>query len=587
MQPAEAIDKLAKQIRAGKVAVLCGAGISRNSGLPVVGEFESEIFDRLGATKQERSAILAAKLPFEAFVQSLGEYSRLDRLFEIFALGIPNANHLLLAKLVIAHTLETIVTTNFDQLIERSLGSENHDVQTLSQAADFGKVSRKWFRRESFLIKIHGGVEAPSEMAITLRQVASQTLLPSRKRVIDYLFRRGRHSTVLVLGYSASDVFDLCPQIEAVTNPRKRIIFVQHSDGSCLEPLARLGPRNPFRNFADGYRLSFNTDQLVQTLWSRFFPEDPFPEQRSMTNWKKYVSAWFDESRSQFKVSSHAILGLLLFEATNLPAARQRLREALGLIDEHDDRRMKIRCLHSLARVTMAQHEDREAIAVCQWALTLAQESGDRDSQVALLNTLGAGYKRIGRLGDALSSHDKARRVAEALNDESGVSHSLAYFASVHEQAGQYHLAIKPIREAIKIAARLGEKKLEGISLATLANAYNNMYAYRRAIHAYRKALDIARLIGDRRSEARTIGNLATVYGRRGDDAKAVSLLKEALATLRAIGSGLTEEEHILGNLGNAYYNMRDYENAARYYAEAVQVASQIFEPTTPFEEGS
>jgi hypothetical protein len=49
----------------GDVAVLCGAGISRNSGLPVVAEFLTEIFQLTHITSLEVRDVLE-HLPFEA-----------------------------------------------------------------------------------------------------------------------------------------------------------------------------------------------------------------------------------------------------------------------------------------------------------------------------------------------------------------------------------------------------------------------------------------------------------------------------------------------------------------------------------------
>jgi NAD-dependent SIR2 family protein deacetylase len=43
---------------------------------------------------------------------------------DVFDLGKPNTNHVLLAKLARAKYLKTICTTNFDQLIEKALQSE-------------------------------------------------------------------------------------------------------------------------------------------------------------------------------------------------------------------------------------------------------------------------------------------------------------------------------------------------------------------------------------------------------------------------------------------------------------------------------
>ena len=210
--------ELKESITVKQTVVFCGAGISRHSGLPLANELVRYVLEMLNVLKEQTETIINSNLPFEAFIETLREASDIDRILDIFHLGIPNTNHILLAKLAKAKYLKTICTTNFDQLIERALQSEGlvkgEDFQVFYKEDDFSHID--WDDDKIHLIKIHGSVEDKDNMAVTLQQVAKQELSAQRMRVIEHIFSKGADQNVLVLGYSCSDVFDISPQIKAI-----------------------------------------------------------------------------------------------------------------------------------------------------------------------------------------------------------------------------------------------------------------------------------------------------------------------------------------------------------------------------------
>ncbi len=69
--------------------------------------------------REDKTVILEGNLPFESFMETLIKNSQTtDGLLDIYKGAKPNKNHRLMAKLARIGKLKTIVTTNFDQLIE-------------------------------------------------------------------------------------------------------------------------------------------------------------------------------------------------------------------------------------------------------------------------------------------------------------------------------------------------------------------------------------------------------------------------------------------------------------------------------------
>ena len=88
------IREISESIREKELAVFCGAGISRNSGLPLANELKRAILEKLPLNAADRDEIMASALPFEAFIETLSENTDISRLLDIFEQCSPNANHI-------------------------------------------------------------------------------------------------------------------------------------------------------------------------------------------------------------------------------------------------------------------------------------------------------------------------------------------------------------------------------------------------------------------------------------------------------------------------------------------------------------
>jgi len=225
------IDKIAREINTGGTILFCGAGISFNSGIPVVNQLMSEVISKLGFEEHERQQLLKAFPSFEGFMQLLLENMGNTLLFDAFdphktgeisdQRRYANTNHIFIANLMKSGKVNTVVTTNFDRLIEEELQcgeprwreKKDYDVFYLERTKGDqpGYSDINWGRRpiKPRIIKIHGSMHARDELAITLARVAGETFSTARTSVLEHVFAGDIHRQVLILGYSCSDVFDI------------------------------------------------------------------------------------------------------------------------------------------------------------------------------------------------------------------------------------------------------------------------------------------------------------------------------------------------------------------------------------------
>ena len=193
-------------------------------------ELVKHVLTELGASQEDIATLTGLgklPLPFESYIEVLLE-NGIDFISEVYAEGEPNPNHILFAKMMKMGYLRTIVTTNFDRLIERALDAEGlaagSGYDLISCESDFARID--WSEEKCRLIKIHGSVDDPITLAATISAIAARGPCELRRSVVEQVFSTSVHADVLILGYSCSDVFDIAPQIESLGLLGEIISFV-------------------------------------------------------------------------------------------------------------------------------------------------------------------------------------------------------------------------------------------------------------------------------------------------------------------------------------------------------------------------
>ena len=88
-------------------------------------------------------------------------------------------------------------------------------------------------------------------------------------------------------------------------------------------------------------------------------------------------------------------------------------------------------------------------------------------------------------------------------------------------------------------------------------------------------ALDASRRLNDRKYEGYALGNLGNAYYRLGDYQKAIEYYEQSLAIATEIGDRLVEGQSLCG-LGNAYHSLGDYQKAIEYHEQSLAIATEI-----------
>lgn len=356
---------LAKSIAKGEVAFLLGAGISKNSGLPLADSLKREILGSLRLESGLTSALANGKIPFEAFMESLAFLPNARQIIELYSRGEPNTNHLLIAHFAKRGYTNLIVTTNFDMLLERALGKhrlyEGQDFSTHFTESHSASAKPDW--QKLTLVKLHGSAHSEQSVRTTLSLVAARALSTARQESVRRLFSSGSHKKVLVLGYSCSDEFDINPGIESIKASKKEVILVAHSPrGSTpqIQELRRGQAAPPFGSYRVT-RIQCNTDSFVSQLCSLF--GEPEYTTIKVVDWKSVIHAWAD----------------------SVSVSAERYLSAAAMFSFAGDGEGQVNCLSKAITDAEAVHDPRQVIPLLA-ALHRAyqQMGGNREFKHAL-----------------------------------------------------------------------------------------------------------------------------------------------------------------------------------------------------------
>lgn len=533
-------------ISQGPLAVLAGAGVSRQSGLPIVTDLVNVILRAL-----EAPAALAERvpeLPFEAFVNVLGSHTRVDPLLSIYDGGRPNTNHAFLAHALRRGAVADVCTTNFDRLIERAYEAQAAGgvapLTVLRTTQDLERES--WRETRARLTKIHGCASDRREMAITINQVAGRIFSEPRAAAIEHLFATGGHGAVLVIGYSCSDSWDLSPQIESLAARGKPVYVVEHTGGLGdaieVEPVGERRSHNPFRAYPKGFRVYADTDSLVRLLWQELVPDrDYFPPERQETPWLASVQEW---AGALTPLDAGLIRGHLY---SLLGMNAESVQEFEGLADAERELTGEVAVsLSNQVGPLLELGETERAAEICKNAVAAFRRRGMRQQLGNQLGWLGNCMNQLRRPEDALTHFREAAEILKSVSDWLGVGNQLGNIANSLAQLGRHEEAIAEYERSLSIAEEVGNVPGVINQLLGLSQAHLALGRPQEALEYSRRGEHFARAFKSREKHARLASLSAIATGMLGNHAAAAGHLEEAIALAREEGDTRFLAKHLI-----------------------------------------
>ena len=352
------------EIDAGRLAILCGAGISAPppASLPLAAALVQRTTHRLLHPYEGwlRALTLRPEMLFSYLYRKNAPVT-FDAIRDALSTGAFNRLHHFCAQVI--ERRGAVITTNFDTLIEAALEAG---------AIPFHRSTSTSRFRNAVLFKIHGSADDPASLALTIDQVGAG-LDAERSRSLHKLVR-GR--VVLVLGYSGNDQLDIMPVLRIAGYDR--IVWIVHDRASRLRrtkpPLAelRLLPRATFWRG--------DTSEAVEAL----APSPTGAGGRASAGSPMTAAGELSDDQKR-----HAVAEILMHE--------NRYREVIDFVDRYPS--------HGDLRLTIARFEASSSISrrPADWSAQRdgfldALFEGPADEQIEFLPTMAKFNHRLDRL---------------------------------------------------------------------------------------------------------------------------------------------------------------------------------------------
>jgi hypothetical protein len=149
---------LVEALAAGECVLFAGAGLSVPAGLPSWGELIDLLAGELNLKREPNDYLHVAQ---EYRNQPGGTGKLADLIRSRFQVRLPTLAHYLLLAL----PMRSIVTTNYDRLLEDTLAALKHTPVRVVEERD---VARTGSAHGVYVVKFHGDVERPEEVVLSL-----------------------------------------------------------------------------------------------------------------------------------------------------------------------------------------------------------------------------------------------------------------------------------------------------------------------------------------------------------------------------------------------------------------------------------
>ncbi|MFX1295864.1 MAG: tetratricopeptide repeat protein [Promethearchaeota archaeon] len=624
-----------------KLTFLVGAGCSVDppSCLPA-GRAMMEAIIRYTCAESEVKNILQLEgLRFEALVEIIRD--TLDKnlkLIDYYGMcNKPNIQHFFLAEMI--KKGHFVMTTNFDFLIEYALLQSNiskDKILTIITKRDFEKfnVPNELLKQgKKTLYKIHGstknvitGENTKKSLITTIQAFGSNKEGLNVFRVEPFkqsLFENisdGR--TLIVMGYSGSDDFDIVPTLKILKN-LQNIIWISHfkndEDITRIHEISALIDQIPneldkvdqilveIKRMNDKvhiYRVEVNTSRLIKD----FLEVLPKISSENFTvpplDWLKNNITSPDDLL-KFYISGEIYSDFDVY----LDDALRCAEEVLHISERTGDQFWKASALNRIGSIYISQRKKEDAFVKLKEANLIAHQIKNLKLGAEILINMGNAYSE--NIKDRLKFYEQALRIYTRLNDLKGKATCLNIIANCkdseqalkqneealqivdqlgdlekksvilsdigynYQQQGMYLEALKCYQISFQIKEKLGNLTGKIHSHETIGHLYRKQGNYPEALKQYKAILQIVERIGDIKKKIITLETIGNIYRDQGRYTKALQQLKDAFQIADQLGDK-AEKANCYNGFGLVYFDQKNYPKALEQYRKALQIAEQL-----------
>ncbi len=603
-----------------KYTFLVGAGISMNPPTNLssaMGFVEGLI--KVCTPENEAKNLLSSELfKYEMLIGFVKDI--MDReltLMDYFDLATePNLIHMFLAHAILQG--HNVLTTNFDYCIEialkRILPKEKHSniipIISKKQYLDHSNPRELIEAGKYPILKLHGSkknlisgentfdslVTTIADLGMARDKGETFAIEPFKSPAINATIRE---QTLVVLGYSGSDDFDIIPLLQEVTN-LKKLIWIDHTneDDIKIEIITKdsqmgkkLSKVETFLSDMSTYvpyeivKITSPTISLTENyLFPQIVPNVSLEDNRKLLTKKALSYPRFEKWVADLPVFKKISELDKLYFACYLYSMKKDLKsmlrsseKGLQIIEKKGKKKndkLKSVFLTFLGHAYKDQGNLDLAFEKFKESLEIAKKIGDIYTIQILLNHIGQVLFEKEKYDEALTYYEDAKDISDQFNDLEGKLWVLTNFGMIYNAKGEYDKSLESFEEALEISEQIGDLDKKGTILNNIAFLYEIKGQYEIAIEKFELALKIDEKLNNFLGISNTLHNLGGAYYKVGNPEKAMEKIKASLEIREQIGyqEGIATSCQWIGEL----LAQKDIEEAIKYGERAVKIYQQL-----------
>lgn len=279
----------------------------------------------------------------------------------------------------------------------------------------------------------------------------------------------------------------------------------------------------------------------------------------------------------------------------------------------------RIQILHKLLNIYTSLKDSQQTIELSEVILPIAQEGGERDTELKRLLGLGEAYNSTGNYQQAMQSANASLALAQALQDSqaqavafltlarasqslasppsdyrkatmAGISsltttwrikdydsqaNALAVLGSVYHSRQDNRSAVLFAQQGLKVAKENNIPPAAAASLLTLAGVFLQEGRYQNVIESTQESTDVLQKLQKKEEESAATVMQALAYLGQGNVQQSLNLAEQGLASAQDIKSTRIEALALIV-LSSGYSRNGDYKKALELINQSLAIAQDI-----------
>jgi tetratricopeptide (TPR) repeat protein len=208
-------------------------------------------------------------------------------------------------------------------------------------------------------------------------------------------------------------------------------------------------------------------------------------------------------------------------------------------------------------------------------AYTICEALGDGEGMAHARMSLGNTLHNLGDYDGALGAYQRAEQLFRKSGRKGAVASALGNQSMVQAAIGHGDLAQALATESLAIGRAIGDLHVVISAQTKLASARLKQGDELGALALYEQVIPVARQRELWRALTSALSNMAHVLGKLDRHEETIPVLTESMAVAVRLGSPRSEAL-ACGNLGLAYVELRNYDEASRHLDRAVRLAAGV-----------